>query len=281
MLITLTHPLSIVVTLSPAVPPLDADNTNPSSIHICVTPITNPPHTQPSAGSNLCNFPPIEFILHLQLIEHKWLQCASLHGYSLSDLSVALSVMAQRMKYLTLKPHILSSVSLHFFQLYCICCTHKLSSPAAKTIVYSIIAFHLDSIDSTLAASQTVTYLNCNLPKIRKFDQITSILKELHSLPICQRILFKILILTHKGLHNPTPSYSTALLIPYTPPGPWGHHQSHCAPSPNITLCLRCLCLLTLSISIINYPLTPPRPPPLLLFKSKFKVFQYISAFNQ
>ena len=39
----------------------------------------------------------------------------------------------------------------------------------------------------------------------------------LHWLPICYRIVFKILLITYKALNNLTPSYIRDLLTPYVP----------------------------------------------------------------
>ena len=50
-----------------------------------------------------------------------------------------------------------------------------------------------------------------------EFEHITPILMELHWLPIHQRILFTILVLTYTGLHNLAPSDIPALLVMYTP----------------------------------------------------------------
>ena len=51
----------------------------------------------------------------------------------------------------------------------------------------------------------------------RKFDRITPLLKELHWLPVEQRIIFKILLLTFKALNNLCPSYISDLLETYKP----------------------------------------------------------------
>ena len=51
----------------------------------------------------------------------------------------------------------------------------------------------------------------------RKHDHITPILKQLHWLPICRRIKYKILLLTFKALHWLAPSYITEILQPYRP----------------------------------------------------------------
>ena len=51
----------------------------------------------------------------------------------------------------------------------------------------------------------------------RKHDHVTPLLKELHWLPVEQRIIFKILLLTFKALNNLCPSYVSDLLETYKP----------------------------------------------------------------
>ena len=54
----------------------------------------------------------------------------------------------------------------------------------------------------------------------RKFDHITPVLKDLHWLPVEQRIKYKVLLLTYKALHGKAPAYISQLLSVYTPTRP-------------------------------------------------------------
>ena len=54
--------------------------------------------------------------------------------------------------------------------------------------------------------------------RCNKCEHITPFLKQLHWLPIQQRIKFKILTITYKCLHGLAPGYLSDLLTPYTPP---------------------------------------------------------------
>ena len=54
------------------------------------------------------------------------------------------------------------------------------------------------------------------LCKIPKFDHITELLLDLDWLPIQQRILFKILILTYQAYHKTAPQYLCDLIMPYS-----------------------------------------------------------------
>ena len=51
----------------------------------------------------------------------------------------------------------------------------------------------------------------------RKCDHITPVLKELHWLPVRQRIKYKICMLTFKGLHGLAPKYVSDMLTRYAP----------------------------------------------------------------
>ncbi|KAI2668349.1 Unconventional myosin-VIIb [Labeo rohita] len=55
------------------------------------------------------------------------------------------------------------------------------------------------------------------LRKCRKHEHITPILKDLHWLPVSQRIHFKILLFVYKSLHNLAPAYLSELLHLYSP----------------------------------------------------------------
>ena len=50
----------------------------------------------------------------------------------------------------------------------------------------------------------------------RKYDHITPILFELHWLPVSERIKFKIILLTHKALHQKSPIYIQDLVRRYS-----------------------------------------------------------------
>ena len=90
-----------------------------------------------------------------------------------------------------------------------------------KTIMHACVTSKLDYCNSLLyglpdsqisklqRVQNTCARLICSLPK---FSRITPLLKELHWLPIRQRITFKILMIVFKALNGQTPSYVTELL---------------------------------------------------------------------
>ena len=52
----------------------------------------------------------------------------------------------------------------------------------------------------------------------RRSDHITPILKDLHWLPVEERINFKIPLITYKILHDQSPKYLESLIEEYSPP---------------------------------------------------------------
>ena len=95
-----------------------------------------------------------------------------------------------------------------------------------KSLVHAFITSKVDYCNSLLYGVpkylllRLQRVLNCAARivfKSNKYDHITPLLKELHWLPIEQRIKFKILLITFKALNKQAPSYITDLLIPYKP----------------------------------------------------------------
>ena len=75
-----------------------------------------------------------------------------------------------------------------------------------NVLLYNIPEYELARLQSIQnCAAKTIT---CK----RKFDHVTPILKELHWLPVRERIQFKILLITYKALHGLAPQYITDLL---------------------------------------------------------------------
>ena len=86
----------------------------------------------------------------------------------------------------------------------------------SKCLVHTFVISRLDHCNSLLFGLPK--YLFQRLQRVqkcaarlvlcgRKFDPITPLLKELHWLPIEQRIIFKILFLTFKARNNLAPDY--------------------------------------------------------------------------
>ena len=104
-----------------------------------------------------------------------------------------------------------------------------LDTPTAEKMINCSITSRLDYCNSLLygAKGYNISQLQlCQnnaarmLSLRRKFDHITPVLKDLHWLPVEQRIEYKVLLLTYKALHGKAPAYISQLLSLYTPTRP-------------------------------------------------------------
>ncbi len=77
---------------------------------------------------------------------------------------------------------------------------------AGNSILYSIAQGQLQCIQRT---QNTATRIITNT---RQYEHITTILHQLHWLPIQEQIEFKVLCLTYKAIHNMAPLYITQYL---------------------------------------------------------------------
>ena len=102
-----------------------------------------------------------------------------------------------------------------------------LTVKSTKTLVHAFVTCRLDNCNSLLTGSPK--YLITKLQRIQncaaclvaqqpRAAHVSPILKALHWLPVDQRIVFKILLLTYKAIYNLAPSYITQLLVHYNPP---------------------------------------------------------------
>ena len=101
-----------------------------------------------------------------------------------------------------------------------------LNTDATKSLVQAYVTSRLDYCNSLLygISKELVNKLQRVqntaarlITRTKKFDHITPILKELHWLPIEERIKYKILLLAYKAQHGQAPTYIAELVVPYTP----------------------------------------------------------------
>ena len=119
------------------------------------------------------------------------------------------------------------------------------SKEVATTLIHAFVTSRLDNGNSLLCGIaedslqklQRVQNAAARLIMgLRKFDRITPALVELHWLPIRQRILFKILLLTWKALHGQAPAYIWDMLTPFIPKRQLrsGQQMLLCVPRTNL-----------------------------------------------
>ena len=132
------------------------------------------------------------------------------------------------------------------YQLYSIGKIRKyLDKSTTEKMINSSVTSRLDYCNSLLyginkyAVSQLQRCQN-NAARIvslrRKFDHITPVLKELHWLPVEQRINYKILLLAYKAQHGKAPCYLSSLLSPYKPRRPLRSEDKHLLTTPRYRL---------------------------------------------
>jgi hypothetical protein len=128
---------------------------------------------------------------------------------------------------MTMKPHISNVIRCSAFQLRNISRIRKyLSRDATEQIIHSFITSRLDNNNALLyglPANQLyrLQKIQNTAARILTFSKkschITPILKELHWLPVTQRIIFKLLLIVYKCTNNIAPSYLSELISNYVP----------------------------------------------------------------
>jgi hypothetical protein len=125
---------------------------------------------------------------------------------------------------LSMAAHVANLSRVCFFQLRQIRSIHRfLSSDATRHLVQAFVSCRLDYCNSLLY--KISDHLTTQLQRIqnaaarlvvgaRRSDHITPVLRDLHWLPIRQRVVFKIATLVYKCLHGLAPDYLASQCIP-------------------------------------------------------------------
>ena len=101
-----------------------------------------------------------------------------------------------------------------------------LTTDTLTTVAHAFLSSRIDYCNSILigipdrCVGQLQRIQNCTarlIANTKKYDHIRPILIRLHWLPVKQRILFKLLLITYKAVHGEAPSYICELLTLHTP----------------------------------------------------------------
>ena len=124
---------------------------------------------------------------------------------------------------LTMCKHVDRTVKAAFFKLREIAYYRRfLTTDSLKTLIHAYITSRIDYCNSVLVGLPNNVL--CKLQSVlnaaarlvsgtRKFDHISPILKDLHWLPVKQRIKYKIILLVFKSLNGLAPSYLSDKLV--------------------------------------------------------------------
>ena len=111
---------------------------------------------------------------------------------------------------------------------------------------------------------------------------ICPVVKELHWLPIEQRITFKVLLLTFKALNNLAPPYLSQLIVPYNPTRNLRSAGKHLLEVPNVHL--KSYGDRAFSVAAPKHcneiPLDIKLSRSVEVFKSRLKTYLFRLAFN-
>jgi len=131
--------------------------------------------------------------------------------------------------FLSMVPHITAACKSSFFHLRRITKVRGfLNTEPTKTLVHAFVASKVDYCSSLLYMAFPIIYYKLRLQRVlncaarivftesNECDHITPLLKELHWLPIQQRIEFKILPITFRALNNQAFLFNRSSYILYT-----------------------------------------------------------------
>ena len=128
--------------------------------------------------------------------------------------------------------------------------------------------------------SQKFKHVLCGVKSKLKLSQkqhLTPVLKDLHWLPVEQRMEYKVLLLTYKALHGKAPAYISQLLSLYTPTRPLRSENKNLLRVPRCRLeGFDRRCFAYAAPSLWN-PLPTPvkRASPIDTFKSSLKTYLF------
>ena len=145
----------------------------------------------------------------------------------LSSLNVCGNIGVVFYSHMKFESQVSSKCKASFFHIRNISRIRKyLNMENTKTLAHAFLTCRLDNGNALLYGlpkyliAKLQAVLNCAARLIlckQKYDHATPLLIQLHWLPVSQRIVFKILLLTFKALNELAPMYITELLDRYVP----------------------------------------------------------------
>ena len=147
-------------------------------------------------------------------------------------------------EYMSMETQINEICKKSYFQLHRLRQLSKyLDLKLLETLIHSFVTSHLDYCnslyfglpDTLISKLQSIQNLSARLlSNTSKYAHITPILKQLHWLPVKQRILFKIAILTFKSLNGLSPLYISSFIEKYEPSRQLRSHNKNFIRKPKI-----------------------------------------------
>ena len=145
----------------------------------------------------------------------------------ITDSAVVRNLGVQLDSHLSMEPHINKICQSAYFHLKNIGkIRHLIDKDTCKLLINSFVTSRLDYCNSLLygvnkGAIDKLQKIQNQAARIitrtKKFEHITPALRALHWLPVEQRIVYKILLMTFKCLHGQAPEYLTSLLHEHKP----------------------------------------------------------------
>ena len=144
-----------------------------------------------------------------------------------------------------------------------------------NSLLYGIPSKQMDRLQSIQnKAARLIT-------RTRKYQHITPVLRELHWLPVSYRVMFKILLLTYKTLHDQGPLYLKELLVPYKPSRSLRSQDQLLLLKPQTRLKTYGDCSFSYAAPLLwnKLPITVRQSLTVTVFKKKLKTHLFSTAF--
>jgi hypothetical protein len=166
-----------------------------------------------------------------------------------------------------------------------------LDNESTKKMVHAFVSSRIDYCNSLLYGVPDSLLMHLQrlqnsaarlVSRVKRTDHITPVLRSLHWLPIRQRIAYKILVTTHKAIHDDAPIYLTDLIEVYKPKRSLRSASSCSLVSPKFnTVTYGARAFSVASATLWNQLPHEIRDCDILSdFKVKLKTYLFLQAFN-